>query len=68
MEEGETRYKKYNHNRIAFDKLISEKSSPNVKIENKVSYHPLSLAMKYRFEKFVVKCLSLKIFGRFLLS
>ena len=33
-----------------------------------VSSHPLCLAMKYLFEKFVVKCLCQKVFGRLVLS
>ena len=53
---------------IAFDKPISQKFSPNVRIENKISSHPLCLAMKYRLEIFVVKFISHKFFGRLLLS
>ena len=41
---------------IAFDEPISEKVSPSIWTENVVSSHPLSLPMKYRFQKFVVKC------------
>ena len=53
---------------IAYDKPISNKFSPNMKTENMVTSHPSSLTMKYRFEKFVVKFLCLKVFGRLLLS
>ena len=42
---------------IAFYKPISEKLSPNIRTENLGPSHPLSLAMKYKFEKFIVKCL-----------
>ena len=40
---------------IAFDKPISEKFSHNIRTGNTVSSHPLSLVLKYRFEKFVLK-------------
>ena len=40
---------------IVFDKPISEKLSPNIRTEDMVSF--LCLAMKSRFEMFVVKCL-----------
>ena len=53
---------------IAFDKPISNRFSPNIRTENMVSSHSLSLTMKYRFEEFVVKFLCLKVFGRLLLS
>ena len=42
---------------IAFDKTISKTFSPNIRTEHMVSYHSLSLAMKYKYEKFVLKFL-----------
>ena len=42
---------------IAFDKPISKIFLPNTRTENMVSFHLLSLTMKYRFEKFVAKFL-----------
>ena len=53
---------------IAFDKPVSNRFSPNIRTENMIPFHPLRLTMKYRFEKFVVKCLCLKRFERLLLS
>ena len=53
---------------IVFDKPISNRFSPNISSKNMVSFHPLSLTMKYRLEKFVVKFLCSKVFGRFLFS
>ena len=53
---------------IALDKPISKAFSPNIRTENMVFSHPLNLTMKYRFEKFVVKFLCLKVFRRLLLS
>ena len=52
----------------AFDKLISIRFSPNIRTENMVSSDPSSLTMKYRFEKFAVKFVCLKVFRRLLLS
>ena len=52
----------------AFGKPISNRFSPNIRTENMPSSYPLSLTMKYRFEKFVVKFTCLKVFGRLLLS
>ena len=52
---------------IAFGKPISNRLSPNIRTENMPSSYPLSLTMKYRFEKFVVKFTCLKVFGRLLL-
>ena len=40
---------------IAFDKLLIEKFSPNIRNENMASSHPLSLALKCGFEKIVLK-------------
>ena len=45
-----------------FDKPISKIYSANTRSENMVSSHPENLAMKYRFEKFVVKSLCQKDF------
>ena len=42
---------------IAFYKPISEKPFANIRTENLGSSHLLSLAMKYKFENFIVKCL-----------
>ena len=53
---------------IAFDKLVSIRFSPNIKTESMVSSRPLCMTMKYRFERFVVKFLCLKILGTLLLS
>ena len=53
---------------IAFDKPINKKLSPNIRTGNMVSSRPLSLGMKYRFEKFDIKLVCLKVFGRLLLS
>ena len=53
---------------IAFDKLVSIRFSSNIKTENMVSSRPLCLIMKYRFERFVVKFLCLKILGTLSLS
>ena len=52
----------------AIDKPINNWFSPNIRTENVVSFHPISLNMKYRFEKFVIKFLCLKVFGRLSLS
>ena len=54
---------------IAFDKPISNRFFlPNIRIENMVYSHPLSLSMKHRFKKFVVKFLCLKFLQDFYFS
>ena len=55
-------------NIMTFDKPISQNFSPNIKTENMVSSHQLSLTMKYIFKKFVVKFLCYKVFGKLLPS
>ena len=50
---------------IAFDKQISNRFSLNVRTDNMVLYHTLSLTIKYRFEKFVINFFVLKVFGDF---
>ena len=42
---------------IAFDKSTSKKLHPTIRTENMIYFHPLTLFMKYRFGKFVVKFL-----------
>ena len=49
---------------IAFDKPIRNRFSANIRTENMVSSHPLSLTMKYRFEKFAVKISSFENFWK----
>ena len=49
---------------IAFDKPISNRFFPNIRTENMVSSYPLSLNMKYRFEKYVCKLSLVEIFWK----
>ena len=53
---------------MAFGKPINNRISSNIRTANVVFSHPLHLTIKNRFEKFVVKFLCMKVFGRLLLT